>query len=133
MNNPKKKKMGKKVLPKTSAPMKPWATNLDQTPIAITEDKLRLILLTSANALGTRRNWTTPFGILLSCITVLTTTEKFKSLFELDMKTLFVFGLIASAIWLIRDLYRLFKHWHDGNIDCIVRNIMNKPTKNKHK
>ena len=113
--------------------MNPWATNLTQTPIAITEDKLRLILLTSANALGTRRNWATPFGILLSCVTVLATTEKFKSLFGLDIKTLFAFGVIASAIWLIRDLCLLFRHWHDGDIDNIVRNIMNKPTKNKHK
>lgn len=133
MNNIKHKKKPSKSLRTPPSAMNPWATNLSQTPIAITEDKLRLILLEAADSLRSRRNWIAPFSIIISCIVVLTTTENFKNYFGIDMKTVFVLALILNIGWLLYELYRLHTNWPKGSIDCIVKNIMNKPSKTKRK
>lgn len=133
MNNIKSKKKSSKSLHTPPSAMSPWATNLSQTPIAITEDKLRLILLEAADSLRSRRNWISPFSILISCIVVLSTTENFKDYFGIDMKTVFILALILTIGWLLYELYRLCANWSKGSIDCIVKNIMNKPAKTKKK
>ena len=133
MNKIRNKQKNSKSLRTPPSAMNPWATNLSQTPIAITEDKLRLILLESADSLRSRRNWIAPFSIIISCIVVLTTTEKFKNYFGIDMKTVFMLELILSISWLLYELYHLYINWSKGSIDCIVKNIMNKPAKTKKK
>lgn len=120
-------------LPKNPTATAPWATNLTQTPIAITEDKLRLILLQSKTALQSRKDWLTPFGLMLSCIIVLTTTSEFKSPLGINMQTLFGVFLVLSSIWLLYDLYLMYRNWYNGSIDCIIHKIMNKPVKSKGK
>lgn len=77
--------------------------NLDQDAIVITEDKLRLCLMTHLGRLEQRRGWIAPLGIFVTILITLATTKFQYFVFEAAVwKAIFVIGAIASFLWLVR-------------------------------
>lgn len=99
--------------------------NVKQEIIVTTADKIKLVLIATKDVLIAQRDWWTPFGLLISFITTLCTAE-FKESFGVSKEfwhAIFVILTIASAIWLMRCFYNLYKNWGDDNLDNIIEKI----------
>lgn len=77
--------------------------NLGQDAIVITEDKVRLVLMTHLRTLEQKRGWIAPLGLLVAIVTAFA-TAKFQDAFGLKATTweaIFVLSGIASLVWTI--------------------------------
>ncbi|MCD7972345.1 MAG: hypothetical protein LUG18_06720 [Candidatus Azobacteroides sp.] len=94
--------------------------NIQQEVIVTTEDKIRLIL---QGKLTSQKAWLAPFGLLISFIATLCTTD-FKAAFGLSKDVwhaIFIILVFLSAIWLIYELVKLWKNWNKTDMDSIIR------------
>lgn len=77
--------------------------NLGQDAIVITEDKVRLVLMTHLRKLETKRRWIAPLGLLVAIVTAFATAN-FKDAFGLKAATweaIFILAGVASLIWTV--------------------------------
>jgi anaerobic C4-dicarboxylate transporter len=103
--------------------------NVKQEIIISTADKIKLVLISTKQVLTSQRDWWTPFGLLISFITTLLTSE-FKETIGLSKdfwQAIFVLLSIFSFIWLIKTLIKLIKNWDKDNVDTIIEQIKLKP------
>lgn len=101
--------------------------NTSQVLIRITEDKLKNYLNEHLSKTPIKRAWIPPFGLILTFITTLATTD-FKSAFYLsaaNWKSLFILGLIASIIWAIVNVIRWLIYRKELSIDHLLNQIKN--------
>ena len=99
--------------------------NVKQEIIITTADKIKLVLLNTKESLVARRDWWTPFGLLLSFVATLTTAE-FRDTLTLSKefwRAIFVLLTIGSTIWLIYSFYNLYQNWGKDNLDNIIEKI----------
>lgn len=100
-------------------------TNVKQEIIISTSDKIKLVLIKTRKILLSQRDWWTPFGLLISFIATLCTAD-FKEALGLDKNVwhaLFLLLTIASAIWLLIALYKLWKNKNLNFPDDIIQQI----------
>jgi len=96
--------------------------NLSQEIVKITIDKLRLILTLYLRDMEKRKNWITPFGILLTLLLVFATTT-FRDAFYIKSSTweaFFLMALIITLGWLICTLVHAFK---SKTVDDLIETI----------
>lgn len=112
-----------KTLSKTSL-----IANLDNDVIATTEDKLRLNLIKYQDKLGKKKDWLTPFGILVTIILKFASSE-FKDfiLAKNTWEALFIMIGIASFIWLLKTLPKAFG---DTSLEKLIQEIKNSGNQN---
>lgn len=94
-----------------SVPVSNISTNTHQDVIHITEDKLRLIVGEYERSWRSRIEWVGPFGILVSVILSIITSD-FKGAFGLtgeSIQSLFVVAALGSGAWLIISLIKSYK------------------------
>ena len=84
-------------------------TNLAQDVLVTTEDKIRICLMNYLNKIEKKSNWVAPFGILLTIMITLLTTNFKKFYFSADTWTaIFIIAAGLSFIWFllcIRDAF----------------------------
>lgn len=93
-----------------------------QNIIITTEEKMRSQLNTYLIHVEKKRRWMVPFGMLIS-IVIPITTSNFKSALGLSAETwetIYLLGLIIDFIWLIWCLKDAFK---DTSTDGFINNI----------
>lgn len=96
--------------------------NLSQEVIIITEDKLRLCLLSHATNLTAKERWLAPVALFVTFIIVLVTAE-FKA-FILPSSTwqaIFIICAVGSAIWAVIAVIRAFRV--DTKLDTVVSEV----------
>lgn len=99
--------------------------NVDQEIIITTADKIELVLTRTKDILTSKRDWWTPFGLLIAFITTFCTTD-FKDFLGLPKdtwKALFIFLTLGAFIWLILSIIKLIKYWGKGNLKTIIGQI----------
>ncbi|HXG53370.1 MAG TPA: hypothetical protein VNN77_18385 [candidate division Zixibacteria bacterium] len=77
--------------------------NLGQDAIVITEDRVRLVLMTHLRKLEQKRGWIAPLGLLVAIVTAFATAT-FRDAFGLKATTweaIFVLSGVASLVWTI--------------------------------
>lgn len=99
--------------------------NVKQEIIITTEDKIKLVLINTREILTSQRDWWTPAGLLLSFIATLSTAD-FKDALKVPKEfwhAIFVLLTIASAVWLLISLRKLFKNWGQDDLIKIIEQI----------
>jgi len=99
--------------------------NVKQEIIITTEDKIKLVLISTKEILSAQRDWVTPFGLLISFIATLITAD-FKDALGLKKEVwdaIFILLTIASSVWLMWSFYKLYKNWGKDNLDKIIEMI----------
>ena len=99
--------------------------NVNQDIIITTEDKIKLVLMSTREVLTAQREWWTPLGLLLSFIATLVTTD-FKDSMGLTKDTwtaIFIILTSLSIIWLIRACIKLYKNRNQDNLEIIIKKI----------
>ena len=108
--------------------------NVNQDIIITTEDKMKLVLLNTREVLTVQREWWTPFGLLLTFIASLVTTD-FKDALGLTKDTwmaIFIILTSFSIVWLIIALNKLYKNRGQDNLDIIIKKFkLEDPTVNE--
>jgi|SRR6476661_3332474 len=102
-------------------------TNVKTDLIEITEDKLKVILMENLQNLTLRNSWLTPFSLLVTCLLAAFTSD-FKSIGDIDpnfWKYLFIFGSLASAIWLTIKLIEIYNKSGKCSIGHLLKTIKN--------
>jgi hypothetical protein len=97
--------------------------NLGERVVQISENKIRVCLMTYLAVLKERGSWIAPAGILVTITLTLSTTD-FKDRFLLTSATwqaIFILCGVASFVWLIYVLYRRPK---ETTIDDIVEQLI---------
>lgn len=86
-------------------------SNLDQSVIVTTEDRLNLLLRNHLGSLESKNSWGTPLGIVLTIgLTLLTADFKEDLIFSKDFLAAVFFLLgVASGVWLIRSIVIAYK------------------------
>lgn len=100
--------------------------NVSQSFVITTEDKLRLCLNGHLGRLERKREWLTPFGLLLAIVTTLATTD-FRA-FGLSAETwyaIFLMTGVVSFFWLVWTLSLLKT---SANVEDIIKELKNNPT-----
>jgi len=106
-------------------------TNLGQTIIITTEDKIRLCLMNYLNALQEKRGWLTPLSLALAIVlTFLTTDFKKWILPKEGWQAFFLIALIIFLSWFIIALIKSFK---TKTLDDVVGEIKKTQIKNADK
>ena len=99
-------------------------TNIAQDIIVITHDKVENILLKKKIIPLSRSAWITPFAILLTTLATLATAQFKNWVFQADVwMALFIFISIGSLLWLMREIFFLYKFW-GRDFDTEVMNDM---------
>lgn len=104
--------------------------NVKQEIIITTADKIKLVLINTREILSAQRDWWTPAGLLLSFIATLATAD-FKDALSVPKEfwhAIFVLLTIASAIWLLISLRKLYKNWGQDDLTLIIEQIKLKDT-----
>lgn len=84
-------------------------TNLTQEVIVTTEDKIRICLINYLNKLTGKKEWIAPFGILITIIIALLTTNFKKFYFNADTWTaVFIIAGALCLIWLFACIKAIF-------------------------
>ena len=99
--------------------------NVKQEIIITTEDKIKLVLINTKEIMTSRRDWWTPFGLLVAFITTLCTAD-FKTAFSLSKEfwhAIFVLLTIFSAGWFVMTIYKLIKNWGQDDLNKIIEQI----------
>lgn len=106
--------------------------NVKQEIIITTEDKIKLVLINTREILKAQRDWWTPAGLLISFIATLSTSD-FKDALSVPEEfwyAIFVLLTIASAIWLLISLIKLYNNWGQDNLAKIIAQIKLKVNSN---
>jgi hypothetical protein len=99
--------------------------NVKQEIIITTTDKVKLVLISTQEILTSQRDWWTPAGLLISFIATLATAE-FKDALGVSKEfwhAIFVLLTIASGVWLLKSLYKLYKNWGQDDLIKIIEQI----------
>jgi hypothetical protein len=99
--------------------------NVNQEIILTTSDKLKLVLIETKASLTAKRDWVTPFGLMVSFIATLCTAE-FKTAFGLNAEfwhAFFLLLVIASFIWLVVAVIKLISNWKSDDVHKIIDRI----------
>ena len=99
-------------------------TNTEQTLIQITEDKLRLTLITHLDKVNSKSRWQFPLGVLLALVPAILTSD-FKDFAWIDKATwraFFMLAAVGATGWLIFGLHRAFG---SATLDDLVEKIKN--------
>lgn len=84
--------------------------NTDTTYVVLLEDRARLILIEYKDLLQQKVSWVAPAGIALSVLLTMVSAD-FNETFGIPASMwqgFFLFALLASLIWLIKELLRLY-------------------------
>lgn len=103
-------------------------SNVRSTNILVTEDKIRLALLTHQSQLAVKGGWIAPFGIMITVITVFVSAS-FKRALGLSAEiweTVFAIIAIASLFWLALALFRRAKLGRQDPIEKILDAVSNR-------
>ncbi len=101
--------------------------NTDQNVIVVSEDKLRLCLISHREILSSKQGWLAPSSLLLSFIATLA-TSKFEGRLGLSADTwnaIFVIASLLSGIWSAIEIYKLISNFKKGNIDTVIGYLKN--------
>ncbi|AHI05493.1 hypothetical protein BDW_04925 [Bdellovibrio bacteriovorus W] len=101
--------------------------NLDQSVIIVSEDKLRLCLISHREVLASKLSWLAPLSLLLSFVTTLSTAE-FHETMKISADTwraLFIFATVGATGWLVFDLARLIINWKKGDTNKFIEQLKN--------
>lgn len=97
--------------------------NLAQDTIVITEDRLKLCLITHLNRLEEKKGWVAPAGILVTIIATFTTTTFRDFMLEaLVWKAIFIVAGIINLVWLIMAAIQSF---NSPSIENVVTEMKN--------
>jgi hypothetical protein len=99
--------------------------NFKQEIIITTADKIKLVLINTREILTSQRDWWTPFGLLISCVTTLCTAD-FKDAFggtKEYWQAMFVLLTIFSAVWLLITIFKLIKNRGQDDLNKIIEQI----------
>lgn len=94
-----------------TVPVANISTNTHQDLIHITEDKLRLIVEEYERSWRSRIEWVGPFGVLVSVVISIVTSE-FRGVLGLtgqSIRSLFIIAAIVSGAWLVKSLIKSFR------------------------
>ena len=99
--------------------------NVDQEIIITTADKIELVLTRTKEILTSKRDWWTPFGLLIAFISTFCTADfkDFLGLTKDTWKALFIFLTLGAFIWLIISIMKLIKYWGKGDLKTIIDQI----------
>lgn len=90
--------------------------------VAITVDKLKLILQEHAQHLEAKKGWGTPLGILITMLIVFPTTE-FKAFIGLKAEFWqagFIIAALLTVVWLVNSIIAAFK---SSSVSDVVEKI----------
>jgi len=103
--------------------------NVSSGMFLTTEDKVKLCLEEHVKYLEKRREWLTPFGLLLTLLAALLTASfKDIGLSASVWQALFILGAIGSGIWLLKSLLQLPKA---KTVEDVVREMKGRKTASK--
>lgn len=96
--------------------------NLSQEVIVITEDKLRLCLLSHASRLTAKDRWVAPVSLCITFIVVLATATFNRFILpSATWQAVFVICAVGSAIWAIFSVARAIRV--DSKLDTVVNEV----------
>lgn len=109
--------------------------NVDQDIIITTEDKIRLVLISTREILTAQREWWTPLGLLISFVATLVTADfiDILGLSKESWKAIFVILTLASIVWLGSALIKLLKNRNQDDLENIIEKIKLENSKIKEK
>jgi hypothetical protein len=93
--------------------------NLGQDAIVITEDKVRLVLMTHLDKVEKKRSWFMPLGLLVA-IVVAFSTATFHDTFGLKQATWEAIFVLAGAGSLVWTIFAIIVAWSSPSIDDVV-------------
>lgn len=99
--------------------------NVRQEVIVATTDKIRLVLISTKEAMLSRREWQTPFGLLISFVITFCTAD-FKDAMNISKDVwfaVFVSLSIVCFVWFVYAICKLIKHWNSSNLDRIIEQM----------
>lgn len=109
-------------------PIRNIIDNVTTDLIKITDDKLKVILLTNVEKLRELKDIVNPVALTFSLLTTILTADFKDVIFPaIAWCTLFWIAFIVAIVWLIISLYRFF--FKKVSIDDIIREIKNEPKK----
>lgn len=102
-------------------------SNIKSDLIEITHDKLENILLKHLGNISLMKSWLTPLSLFVTLLIArLTATfNKFIGIDAAVWDALFLIGMIASIIWLIIVLIKMFHCRHKATLDYLMSKIKN--------
>jgi len=102
--------------------------NVTDEYLFIATDKLRLCLIEYQDILTAKIKWIAPAGLVLSFLASIVAAEFKDSLgLRADIwETIFVIGLVASGIWMLIALYKLWDSRKKGDIEFLIQQIRKK-------
>jgi hypothetical protein len=94
-------------------------SNLTAEVIKITSDKLKLILTQHLKNLESKKEWLTPFSLLITILIVFPTTtfKEFISIKSTTWEAFFLMAIVLTFIWLVFAIIKAFKA---KNVDDII-------------
>ena len=103
-----------------------YYTNVRQDFIMTTEDKIRLCLIKYQNILKLKNDWIAPAGLLIALIVTLVVASDFKEFLNISpegWRAIFIVGMIASFLILLRSLYYIFINRKNNGIETIIQEL----------
>lgn len=98
--------------------------SLHQEVILTTADKVRLCLIDHKDRLAAKREWTLPFGVLITALAAILTAEFQKFILDGPVwKAIFVLVTIGSAIWFIVAAKKAWNSRNAGDVEGIVQEL----------
>ena len=96
---------------KTDVLVKTIHSNLDQSVIQITEDRLHLYLIEHLKKIEDSKSWVSPASLLAAILTTFATTtfKDFGGFLATFWEAVFFLAGLATLVWLVRCLFRLSK------------------------
>jgi len=100
-------------------------SNVEPEILAITLDKLKIVLLENERRIVSAQEWQTPITLLCTIILVFCTADFTKSFFAIKAEVweaIFIVAAILSFFWLVVAFYRCAHRMSaDELIDCMKR------------
>jgi hypothetical protein len=106
-------------------------TNLTQDVIVTTEDKLMLALIRQGEYIRAKRDWVTPFSVMLAVLASLAAADfkDFANIPAASWKAIFIVIGVSSGIWTLRCGFIALKNSKKGDnqefINKLKKNISN--------
>ena len=113
--------------PQSSRFVRKHRSNVESDLIEITEDKLENILLKYVKKLNIKDSWISPASILITVV-IAKTTAKFSPALGLSAEVweaIFIVTGFLSAIWLVKNLIKIFNNRNETSISSLMTKIKN--------